>query len=107
VQRELVAFLALGLGRGAGRGHHIGRHAGQLFRRGVVGEGVGGVQHMVGEGLRQLGHAVLEGHEAGLGLALQVGPPRRKSRSAWARAWRRAGLSWAAAGLAAIALYLA
>jgi hypothetical protein len=73
LQRELVAVLALGFGGSAGGLHDVGRHAGELFQRGVVGEGVGGVERVLAELLAQFGLPLLDRGKAFLGRALQFG----------------------------------
>ena len=73
LQRELVARLALVFSRGVRGQGHVGGQAFDLLGAGVVGVGVGGVQRVFAEFLLQLGLALLDGGEALLGRALQLG----------------------------------
>jgi hypothetical protein len=49
LERQLVAALAFCFGGGPRGLHHVGWHAIQFVRGGVVGEGVGGVQRVLAE----------------------------------------------------------
>jgi len=73
VQRQLEAGPALGLGRGAGGAADVGWHAVQARFVDIEREAVGGVQHMLGELLRQLGAALLDLRKALARRALQLG----------------------------------
>ena len=79
LQRQFVAFLAIGFGGGLGRGDHIGRNTVQLVNLGVVGKGIGGVQRVLAEFLGQLGRARLNLRKAFLGSALQFGAREHKA----------------------------
>ena len=73
LQAQPVAGLPCGLCSGAGGLPHIGRHTGQLLFVDQQAPGVGRVQHVVAELLRQRTHAVLHGSVAFAGRALQLG----------------------------------
>ncbi len=73
LEGELVAFLAIRLGCSERRLAHVVRQPGQFVLAGVVGEGVGGVECVLAELLRQLGLPLLDLGEALLGFTLQFG----------------------------------
>ena len=73
MQRDLVPRLAFGLCCRQGSLARIIGHATHFFIAGVVRITVGGVEHVLGELLRQIGLQLLKPLEALLGLALQVG----------------------------------
>ena len=79
LERELVTDLAIGLRRG-GRGLlHVVGHAGQFGCVHIERKGVGGVQRVFAELLRQLGVAFLDGGKTLLGGALQLGAAQHKA----------------------------
>ena len=74
VQRQLVAWFAVGFGGRAGGVFGVGGHTGQLFFGDIEREAVSRVHHMFGERLRQGGLPLLDLRIALAGSALQLGP---------------------------------
>ena len=79
LQCELVAVLAIRLCGGTGCIDHILRDAFEFVERGVVGPAVCGIQRVLAELLRQLGHAFLDGGVAFTVCALQLGTAQHES----------------------------
>ncbi len=73
LEGELIALPAVRLGGGERCLAHILGQSGEFILAGVVGEGVGGVQGVLAELLRQFRLPLLDLGEALLGLALQLG----------------------------------
>ena len=78
-QRELVALFAIGFGSRLGGGNHVGRDTFELFCAGVVGKGIGCVQSVFAELLRQFGRARLNLRKTLLGRTLQLGTRKHKA----------------------------